>query len=235
MRQGGALLAEILRTVAAAATVGIRTKDLEALARKSIAEVGAKSAFLGYRGFPAMLCVSINEEIVHGLPSDRVLKDGDVLKLDLGIVYKDLYTDHAITVIVGSASSQKAKLRDVTGAALAIGIEAAQIGDTTGDIGFAIHEYVKSQGFDVVRDLIGHGVGRSVHEEPEVPNYGKPGSGTKLESGMTIAIEPMVVEGSSKIMAGPDGFSFITKDKKLAAHFEHTIAITENGPIILTQ
>lgn len=236
MREGGAILAAIVKAIAAMVKPGIKTEELETHARTLIAEKNAEPAFLGYRGFPAALCVSVNEEIVHGVPSARVLKEGDVLKLDLGIRYKDMYTDHAITVVVGSTLDlKKQKLIDVTREALAAGIQAAQAGNTTGDIGAAIYEYVREHDLDVVRDLIGHGVGRGVHEEPEVPNYGAPGTGAPLKPGMTIAIEPMVVTGSHAIMEGSDGFSYITKDKKPAAHFEHTVLIAADGPVILTQ
>ncbi|HVZ10968.1 MAG TPA: type I methionyl aminopeptidase [Candidatus Paceibacterota bacterium] len=236
MREGGAILAAIVKAIAATVKPGIKTQELEDHARTLIAEKNAEPAFLGYRGFPAALCVSINEEIVHGIPSARILKEGDILKLDLGIRYKNMYTDHAITMIVGSTlDSKKQKLIDVAKEALAIGIEAAQVGNTTGDIGSAIYGYVREQDLEVVRELIGHGVGRGVHEEPEVPNYGAPGTGAPLKPGMTIAIEPMVVAGTHAIMEGSDGFSYITKDKKPAAHFEHTVLIAEDGPVILTQ
>ena len=228
-------MAEVLDVLAVAARPGIRTKELDIMARKLISAHGAKPSFLNYNGFPAALCVSINEEIVHGLPSERMLKDGDLVKLDLGVLYKGFHTDSARTVLVGNHDPKKEKLIDITRQALAIGIEAAQPGNTLGDVGHAIHEYVRSQGFDVVRELIGHGIGRNVHEEPEVPNYGKQGQGPKLVAGMVIAIEPMVVEGSWRIANGPDGFRFVTEDGKLAAHFEHTVAITNNGPLILTQ
>ncbi len=236
LAEGGAILARIVSQLIVAAQPGITTWSLEVLAQKLIKEAGAKPAWQGYRGFPTALITSINEEIVHGVPSKRVLKDGDVMTLDLGVLYKKLYTDHARTIIVGKATSVKNKKLIATAEqALAIGIEAAKPGATTGDIGAAIHAYVKSQGFDVVRELVGHGVGHAVHEGPEVPNYGKPGQGDVLKPGMVIAIEPMVVAGHWKIADGPDGFAFITKDKKMAAHAEHTVAITKDGPVILTQ
>ncbi len=235
MREGGHILAEILDVLVDAVRVGMPTKELDTMARELITARGAKPSFLNYNGFPAVLCVSINEEIVHGLPSERKLKDGDLVKLDLGVLYKGFHTDSARSVIVGSASPKIRKLVDVTAEALRIGIDTAQVGKTLGDVGYAIHEYVKSQGYDVVRDLIGHGIGAEVHEEPEVPNYGKPGQGPVLKVGLVIAIEPMVVIGGHKIANGPDGFSYITADKKPSAHIEHTVAITENGPEILTK
>ncbi|KKS13559.1 MAG: Methionine aminopeptidase [Candidatus Yanofskybacteria bacterium GW2011_GWA1_41_6] len=236
MREGGHILAEILDVLVASVKVGIQTKELDSMAQELISARGAKPSFLNYNGFPATLCVSINEEIVHGLPSERKLKDGDLVKLDLGILYKGFHTDSARSVIVGSTQRlQIQKLIDVTAEALCVGIKTAQPGKTLGDVGHAIHEYVKSQGFDVVRDLIGHGIGTEVHEEPEVPNYGKPGHGPILKLGMVIAIEPMVVMGGYRIANGPDGYAYITADKKLSAHIEHTIAITGNGPEILTK
>src|SRR3989338_9531249 len=230
MREGGHILAEILDVLVASVKVGIQTKELDSMAQELILARGAKPSFLNYNGFPAVLCVSINEEIVHGLPSDRKLKDGDLVKLDLGVYYKGFHTDSARSGIVGKGDAKLQKLVAVTAEALAIGIQTAQVGKTLGDVGYAIHEYVKSQKMDVVRDLIGHGIGAELHEEPEVPNYGQPGQGLVLKVGMVIAIEPMVVIGGYKIANGPDGYSYITADKKPSAHIEHTVAITENGP-----
>lgn len=236
MREGGHILAEILDILERAVKPGIQTITLDKLAQELIQASGAKPSFLNYNGFPATLCISINEEIVHGLPSDRKLKDGDLVKLDLGIQYQGFHTDSARSVIVGSgAQPHLHKLIMATRQALEIGIQSAQPGKTLGDVGHAIHEYVKLQGYDVVRDLIGHGIGTEVHEEPEVPNYGQPGKGPVLKPGLVIAIEPMVVLGGHKIANGPDGYAYITADKKLAAHFEHTVAITANGPEILTK
>ncbi|HZZ99497.1 MAG TPA: type I methionyl aminopeptidase [Candidatus Paceibacterota bacterium] len=235
MRRGGAILAEILDQLEAAARPGVQTMEFDRLARELLASFGAKASFLGYNGFPATLCVSINEEVVHGLPSERTLKDGDVLKLDFGVLCDGYHTDSARTVIIGAGDTKKQKLLDTTRQALEIGIAQARAGNTIGDIGHAIETYVKSQGFDVVRDLIGHGIGKSLHEEPEVPNYGKKGKGPVLEPGMTIAIEPMVVEKGWQVKEGPDGFSYVTKDGGLAIHEEHTVAITEGEPLILTQ
>jgi methionyl aminopeptidase len=235
MREGGHILAEVLDALAGAVRVGLRTKELDTMAQELIAARGAKPSFLNYNGFPAALCVSINEEIVHGLPSERKLKDGDLVKLDLGVQYKGFHTDSARSVIVGKGNAKLRELVAVTEEALNIGIEAAQPGKTIGDVGSAIHAYVKSEGYDVVRDLIGHGIGTEVHEEPEVPNYGKPGQGPVLKVGMVIAIEPMVVVGGHKIANGPDGFSYITADKKPSAHIEHTVAIVPSGPKVLTK
>lgn len=251
MKEGGNILAKVLKELTKAVKPGITTQELDKLARELVFKFGAKHAsadsfggakpaFLNYNGYPATLCTSINNEIVHGVPSDRKLQKGDLLKLDMGVLYKGFYTDSAVTVLVGSGLAfdkktlLKKKLIKITRAALAIGIDQAKIGNTLGDVGFAIQKYVEKNGFNVVRDLVGHGIGRELHEEPQVPNYGKPGEGEKLREGMVIAIEPMVVTGDWKTKDGPDGFVFQTRDGSLAAHFEHTVAITDRGPIILT-
>lgn len=241
MREGGKILAEILKKLSEAVKPGITTNDLEELARELVLYYKVKPSFFGYDGYPAALCASVNDEIVHGVPSDRVLKDGDVLKLDMGVLHKGFHTDSAITVLVihkptsGVGYPQAWKLAGVTKEALNIGISKAKIGNTLGDVGSAIQEYVEQNGFNVVRDLVGHGIGRELHEPPQVLNYGEPGFGPELVEGMVIAIEPMVVTGDWKIKNSKDGFSFVTKDGGLAAHFEHTIAITEKGPLVLTE
>ncbi len=236
MREGGHRLAQILDVLEKAVKPGIKTWDLEILARELIKQHEAKPSFLNYHKFPAALCVSINEEIVHGVPSERLLQEGDLVKLDLGIYYQGFHTDSARSVVAGCGVHPRLRsLIAVTAQALEIGIEAAQPGNRLGDVGHAIHQYVKSQKLDVVRDLIGHGIGTEVHEEPEVPNYGKPGKGPELVEGMVIAIEPMVVMGDHNIKNGPDGYSYITADGQPSAHIEHTVAITKDGPIILTQ
>ncbi len=240
IREGGHRLAEILHLVSLKVKAGVTTSELDDYACELIAAGGDKPAFLNYRprgsdlAYPAALCVSINEEIVHGIPSKRVLKDGDLVTLDLGIVHDGLFTDSAITLGVGNISAADKKLLAVTKEALRIGIEAAKPGKTTGDIGAVIEKYVLAEGFGVVRDLSGHGVGFAVHEDPEVPNYGRPGSGTKLVPGLVIAIEPMVVVGTEETDILADGFTFVTSDRKNSAHFEHTVAITETGAEILT-
>ncbi len=240
MSEGGKILASILKDLTKAVRPGITTQDLDKLARELVFKFGAKPAFLNYNGYPATLCTSINDEIVHGVPSERKLQKGDLLKLDMGVLYKGFYTDSAVTILVGSGLAfdkktllQK-KLIKITRESLEIGIKEARVGKTLGDIGSAIQKYVEKNGFNLVRDLVGHGIGRDLHEEPQVPNYGKSGEGEKLKPGMVIAIEPMVVTGDWKTKEGPDGFVFQTKDGGLAAHFEHTIAITEKGPKVLT-
>ena len=246
MHEGGKILASILANLIKAVKSGITTQDLNKLAQELVFKFGAKSSFLNYNGYPSVLCTSVNDEIVHGVPSDRKLQKGDLLKLDMGVLYKGFHTDSAVTVLVGSGLTLnkvplfdkgtllKKKLIRVTKEALGVGIKQARPGNTIGDIGSAIQKYVEKNGFNVVRDLVGHGIGRELHEEPQVPNYGKAGEGEKLKPGMVIAIEPMVVMGDWKIKEGPDGFVFSTKDGGLACHFEHTVAITSHGPVILT-
>lgn len=241
MREGGNILAKILKKLTKAVKPGVTTKYLDKLAEELVFKFGARSSFLNYNGYPAVLCTSINNEIVHGVPSDRKLQKGDLLKLDMGVLWKGFHTDSAVTVLVGGGLSLnknillKKKLIKVTSEALAIGIKQARSGTTIGDVGSAIQKYVEKAGFNLVRDLVGHGIGRELHEPPQVPNYGKAGEGEKLEPGMVIAIEPMVVSGDWKTKEGPDRFVFQTKDGGLAAHFEHTIAITEKGPLVLTR
>ena len=235
MREGGKILAGILKKLTESVKPGITTNDLEKLARELVLSNGVKPSFLGYDGYPAALCTSVNDEIVHGVPSDRVLEDGDVLKLDMGVLHKGFHTDSAVTVLIGKGDGHKIKLINVTKEALRVGISKAKVGSTLGDIGSAVQNYVEQNGFNVVRDLVGHGIGRELHEPPQVMNYGEAGEGEELRAGMVIAIEPMVVTGDWKIKNSKDGFGFVTKDGGLAAHFEHTVAITKKGPIILTQ
>lgn len=244
MREGGMVLAKIIKELESAVRPGITTSDLDKLASELVVKFGVKSSFLGYDGYPAVLCTSINEEIVHGVPSDRKLVEGDLLKIDMGVIHGGFHTDSAVTVLVSDKSklthilkqeySRKLRLMSVTKNALEVGIKQAKIGNTLGDIGSAIQKYVERERLGVVRDLVGHGVGRDLHEAPQVPNYGRAGYGEKLVEGMVIAIEPMVVTGDYAIKDGADGFTFETKDGGLAAHFEHTIAITAEGPKILT-
>lgn len=236
MREGGKMLAEMLKKLAEKVEPGIATQDLEKLARELISSYGVKSSFLGYGGYPSVLCISINDEIVHAIPSERKIKEGDLVKLDFGIIHKEFHTDSAITVLVsgGKDNVLKEKLLNVTRESLRIGISQAKAGNTLGDIGAAIQKFAESNGFNVVRDLVGHGIGRELHESPQVLNYGKAGTGEKLVVGMVIAIEPMVVTGKWQIKDGKDGFGFLTRDGSLAAHFEHTIVITDKEPRILT-
>ena len=233
--EGGKILAAALKELEKLAKPGITTMELDRAAEAFILSKGAKPAFKGYAGFPYSLCVSINENIVHGFPSSYVLKSGDLVKLDLGVLYKGFNTDSAITVAVGDVSFEAKRLVNVTKKSLRLGIKKAKIGNTIGDIGNTIQRFVEDQGFGVVRDLCGHGIGKEVHEDPKVPNFGKRGGGEKLVEGMVICIEPMVTAGNYVIRKSDDGYGFATRDNSLAAHFEHTIAITAKGPRILTE
>lgn len=236
MKEGGEILSAILRELIAITRPGITTLDLENRARELVVSYKVKPSFLDFDGYPAVLCTSINEEIVHGLPSERIIQEGDLVKIDMGVVHKGFHTDSAYTVLMpgGINSDLNKKLVSVTKEALKIGITKARVGSTLGDLGSAIQTFVEAQGFNVVRDLVGHGIGRELHEDPQVPNYGKPGLGPVLREGMVIAIEPMVVIGSPKIIEGEDGFAYITKDLSHSAHFEHTVAITNDGPLTIT-
>lgn len=242
MKEGGKRHAEILRLVAKKVAPGVSTKELDDYARKLIKEGGDKSAFLGYTPegvsypYPAALCVSVNDEIVHGIPNKKViLQEGDIVSLDLGLIHKGLITDGAITVPVGKISKEAKQLISITKKALDVAIKAAKPGNTTGDIGHAVESFVKPFGYGIVKILSGHGVGYSVHEDPYVPNYGKPGTGEKLVPGMVIAIEPMLNLGGEDVCATDDEYTYITEDESISAHFEHTVAITEKGPIVLTK
>lgn len=233
-------MAEILKNLSEAIKPGITTWSLEELARKMTEEAGVEPAFLGYNGYPAFLCVSINEEIVHCLPSERKIRPGDLVSLDLGIRYKGLNVDSATTVLVESKeydpqSKFKNKLIKITKECLEKGIEAAKIGNTIGDISFAIQNHAEKNGFSVIRDLVGHGIGWELHEDPEVPNFGKPGKSPGLKEGMVLAIEPMLSVGSYEVVEDKKTLAWKTKDSSLSAHFEHTVAITENRPLVFTR
>lgn len=241
LREGGKRLASVLRKVKHAVRPGVSTKELDEIAFSEIKALGDEPAFLNYQPYgasypyPASLCVSVNEEIVHGIPGDRVLKEGDIVSIDLGLKHKGYFTDHAVTVPVGKISKQDQELLAVTEEALNIGIEAIKAGGNVGDIGYAIEQYVKEFGFGIVRGLSGHGVGVHIHEDPYVPNYGKMGQGEKLVPGMVIAIEPMITLGNPAMKTLKDGYTIVSKDGSRAAHFEHTVAITEKGAEILTK
>lgn len=241
LREGGKRLASVLRKVKDAVRPGVSTKELDEIAFSEIKALGDEPAFLNYQPYgasypyPASLCVSVNEEIVHGIPGDRVLKEGDIVSIDLGLKHKGYFTDHAVTVPVGKISKQDQELLAVTEEALNIGIEAIKAGGNIGDIGYAIEQYVKEFGFGIVRGLSGHGVGVHIHEDPYVPNYGKMGQGEKLVPGMVIAIEPMITLGNPAMKTLKDGYTIVSKDGSRAAHFEHTVAIQEEGAEILTK
>lgn len=228
-------VAEILEELKEMMKPGVRTIDLDQQAERSIRKRKMKPAFLGYRGFPKTLCTSVNEEIVHGIPSERVLKEGDIVGLDLGVVHDGYYGDAAITVSIGSVSQNAARLMKVTEESLYRGIEKAVAGRRLSDISAAIQEHVERNGYSVVRDFVGHGIGRELHEDPQLPNFGTPGRGIRIERGLVLAIEPMVNEGSFEAQVLKDGWTAVTKDGKLSAHYEHTVAITEDGPTILSK
>lgn len=235
MRKAGSLLREIRDKIGLEVRAGITTRQLDRIAKKLIDENGAIPAFLGYQGFPGTLCTSINEQVVHGIPSNRPLIEGDILSLDFGLVKDGFYADTAKTYPVGKVDPQSAKLIDVTEGALALAITYLTPGRRMGDMSAAVQKYVESRGFSVVRDYAGHGVGRTLHEEPRVPNHGKAGSGIMWEPGMVIAIEPMVNIGTAKTRVLDDKWTVVTADGKRSAHAEHTVAITEDGPYILTK
>jgi len=236
LREGGRRLGVVLRYVAGRAVAGVTERELDAFAEKLIRDAGDEPAFLNYRpdtngiAFPATLCVSVNDAVVHGIPTDRPLQDGDIVGLDLGIKHRGLFTDSALTIAVGKISKEAKQLIRVTREALDVGIKSARAGQTTGDIGVAIQKFVTPYGYGIVRELAGHGVGHDVHEYPFVPNYGEPGEGEVLEPGMVLALEPMFTLGTDQIKLGKDKFTYLTKDGSLSAHFEHTIVITESGP-----
>jgi methionyl aminopeptidase len=237
MRQSGRIVRQVLDYVGSLVAPGVTTMDLERAAEKKIAELGAKPAFKGYFDYPCVLCTSVNEEIVHGIPSEkRTLKEGDIVSIDCGAVLDGYYGDAAITVPVGeSVRSDLRKLLSVTEESLYKGIEQARIGNSIGDVGAAVQEHVEAAGFSVVRDFVGHGIGTKLHEEPQIPNFGARGHGTKLREGMVLAIEPMVNYGKPDAKVLGDKWTAVTVDGSCSAHFEHCVAVTKDGPVILTQ
>lgn len=234
MRRAGRVVAEALRVLVAAVRPGMTTRDLDAIGEREIRGRGAIPSFKGYRGFPATLCTSINHEVVHGIPGERVLKEGDLVKIDCGAVVEGFHGDSAITVPVGEISDEAAKLVETTERALWAGIQEARAGSRVGDIGHAVQTVAEGAGFAVVREYVGHGIGRALHEEPPIPNYGQPGKGLLLEEGLVIAIEPMVNAGTFETRLLGDGWTVVTADGALSAHFEHTVAVTSEGPEVLT-
>jgi methionyl aminopeptidase len=237
MRRSGRIVRQVLDAVKEVVAPGVTTMDLERVAERKIKELGAKPAFKGYYDYPCVLCTSINNEIVHGIPSERrTLKAGDIVSIDTGVVLDGYYGDAAITVPVGeSVGPELQKLLEVTRESLYKGIEAARIGNTVGDVGAAVQKLVESNGFSVVREFVGHGIGTKLHEEPQVPNYGAAGSGPRLRDGMVLAIEPMVNVGGHEARVLSDNWTAVTKDGTYSAHFEHTVAVTKDGPVILTE
>ncbi len=235
MREAGRIVAIILKKMSEAVRPGIKTKQLNDLADKELGKFSsARASFKGYQNFPASICVSVNDEIVHGIPCNRVLHEGDIVSLDFGVIYKGFQGDAALTVGVGKITTEAARLIDVTRMALDKGIGAARNGGYLGDIGEAIQSYVEANGYNVVREYSGHGIGREMHEDPLIPNFGRKGEGIKLKEGMTLALEPMVNAGTWKTRLSQNGWTVLTADGSLSAHFEHTIAIRKEETEILT-
>ena len=234
MEEGGQILAKILTELKEETCPGIETKKLDELARKLCLKYRVRPSFLGYEGYPASLCVSINEEVVHGIPGKKTIHEGDVVSLDFGVFYEGYHTDAAISYGVGQIKEESKKLLTVTEKALYFGIEEARPGHRIGDIGAEIQGFVEDNGFKIVRALVGHGVGKKLHEEPLIPNYGQRGTGPLIKEGMTLAIEPMVAVGTHEVVLEEDNWTYRSKDRSLVAHFEHTIFVSANGPIVLT-
>jgi methionyl aminopeptidase len=241
MYQADQIVARVLAAVSAAVKPGVSTLELDQLAEDMIRQAGALPAFKGYQGggpypFPGTLCTSLNDEVVHGIPSaERKLAEGDILSVDCGAVHKGFYGDAAVTIPVGQVSATAERLLRVTSEALELAIEQARPGKRISDIGAAIQDHVEAEGFSVVRDFVGHGIGRNLHEEPQVPHYRSSGHNERLRAGMVIAIEPMINEGTWQVEAAPDGWTQVTQDRKLSAHFEHSVAIGKDGPIVLSR
>jgi len=235
MRASGRILREVHRAIEPVVRPGATTMDLENAAAAKIAEFGVQAAFKGYHGYPAALCTSINEEVVHGIPNPkRVLNEGDIVSIDCGVILDGFYSDAAVTYAIGTPSEQTKRLLDTTQASLDAAIQQAQVGGRLGDISAAVQELCEAQGFGVVRDFVGHGIGRSMHEDPQVPNFGPRGKGPRLKAGMVLAIEPMINAGKPDVKVLKDGWTAVTVDGSYSAHFEHTVAITKDGPVILT-
>jgi methionyl aminopeptidase len=235
MRRSGHIVRILLDELKAMVKPGITTMDLERHAERRVRELGAKPAFKGYHEYPCVLCTSVNNEIVHGIPSEkRMLKEGDIVSIDCGVVLEGYYGDAAITVAVGAPKPEVQKLLDVTEASLLRAIEKMRIGNTVGDVGAAVQEVVEANGFSVVRDFVGHGIGTRLHEDPQVPNFGTPGHGARLREGMVLAIEPMVNAGKPGARVLDDNWTAVTEDGSFSAHFEHCVAVTKDGPLVLT-
>jgi methionyl aminopeptidase len=235
MKQPCRIVAEILNRVTEAVIPGVTTLELDFLAEKLAKSYKAKPAFKGYSGYPFSLCCSVNNQVVHGMPNERMLCEGDIISLDFGVVYSGFYGDAAVTLPVGGVSDEARRLVEVTEASLYKAIQEAVPGRRLSDISHAVQSYVEERGFSVVRDFVGHGIGRNLHESPQVPNFGSPGRGVLLKPGMVLAIEPMINEKSSDVKILDDGWTAVTSDGSLSAHFEHTVAICEDGPEILTK
>ena len=234
-RASNRIVAEVLSKLREKVKPGVTTRELDKFAEEVTEKRGAKPAFKGYRGYPYSLCTSVNEQVVHGMPSARVLVEGDIIGIDFGVYYRGFYGDATLTLPVGKVNEKALRLMQVTEQSLYAGIEQAKAGNRLGDISAAVQGKVEAAGFSIVRDFVGHGVGKSLHEDPQIPNFGKKGRGVELKTGMILAIEPMVNEGGYKVRILPDGWTVITEDGSLSAHFEHSVAITDNGPDILSK
>lgn len=234
MRDAGKVAASVLQELERAIEPGVTTAEMDKLAEKLIRRAGGEPAFLGYQGFPASICTSINCEVVHGIPGLRRLKEGDIISIDIGVVLKGYYSDTAVTYGVGKISSKARRLLDVTRQSLEKGISAMSTGGHLSDISHAVQKHVESNGYSVVYSYAGHGIGTEMHEEPQVPNFGPPGHGPKLQRGMVLAIEPMVNAGVAEVEVDDDGWTVLTKDRSLSAHFEHSVVLGKDGPVILT-
>jgi len=235
MRAANAVVASVLAELRKLVAPGVSTQDLDAVAERQIHEAGAVPAFKGYHGYPATLCASVNEAVVHGIPSETPLVAGDIVSLDMGVLLDGFYGDSAITVPVGQVPVRTTELLRVTHESLEHGIEQVRVGGHVSDIGHAVQKHVEANGFAVVREFVGHGIGTELHEEPQIPNYGKPGRGSELKAGMVFAIEPMVTMGGPAVRVLGDNWTAVTRDGSLAAHFEHTVVVSEVGPEVLTQ
>ena len=235
MREASALVADVLGELAGMVTPGISTLDLDREAERLVRAAGAEPAFKGYRGYPCTLCASVNEQVIHGIPSKKALVEGDIVSLDMGVKKHGFFGDSAVTVPVGRVSDEAQLLLRITQESLEKGIEQVRLGGRVSDIGHAIQQHVEAHGFSVVREFVGHGIGASLHEEPQIANYGDPGRGPRLAEGMTLAIEPMVNVGKPGVKMLSDGWTAVTRDGSLSAHFEHTVAVTASGPLVLTR
>ena len=235
LKRSGAILAAVMQKLQASLRPGMTTLDIDLLSEELIRKAKASAAFKGYKGFPGTACISVNEEIVHGIPGSRVILEGDIVSIDLGVNYEGFFSDMAVTLPVGKVDNARLKLIAVTKQSLDIGIKQAQVGNYLTDISHSIQSFAEGQGLSVVRQFVGHGIGTALHEEPEIPNFGRPGLGPRLKSGMVLAIEPMINLGSWECEIMKNGWTAVTADGVCSAHFEHTIAVTDKGPVILTK
>jgi methionyl aminopeptidase len=235
IRRSGEILIKCFATIESALRPGITTGELDSLAEELIRRRGGVPAFKGYQGYPASICTSVNEQVVHGIPGARTLAEGDIVGIDIGVVRNGYYADASRTYAIGEVSEKARRLMEVTRESLELGIDKARVGNHLSDISHAVQRYAESNGFSVVRMLVGHGIGREMHEDPQIPNFGLPGRGPVLAHGMVLAIEPMVNEGSYEVLTLKDRWTFVTVDGKLSAHFEDTVAVTNEGPVIMTR